>query len=95
MFKLQEKPSALKREHQAFQKIKFFLCWTFFALLDLDPDIEFRSGYGSRDPIGYGSRDPIESRKKIGHTCDVSGPLAPKACDFRLSHPLRGVRSSL
>ncbi len=65
MFKLQEKPSALKREHQAFQKIKFFLCWTFFALLDLDPDIEFRSGYGSRDPIGYGSRDPIESRVGI------------------------------
>jgi hypothetical protein len=39
--KLQEKPSALKREHPAFQKMKFFnrflFFWVIFALLDLDP----------------------------------------------------------
>jgi hypothetical protein len=41
MSKLQEKPSALKREHLALQKLKFinFLCfWVIFALLDPDPD---------------------------------------------------------
>ncbi len=42
MSKLQEKPSALKREHPALQKMKFinfFLClWVIFALLDTDPD---------------------------------------------------------
>jgi hypothetical protein len=53
--KLQEKPSALKREHQALQKMKYinfflFLCVT-FALLDPDR----KSGYGSRDPIESGS----------------------------------------
>jgi hypothetical protein len=41
MSKLQEKPSALKREHPALQKMKFinfFLClWIIFALLDTDP----------------------------------------------------------
>jgi hypothetical protein len=40
--KLYEKPSALKREHPALQKmqfINFFLClWVIFALLDPDPD---------------------------------------------------------
>jgi hypothetical protein len=39
---LQEKPSALKREHPAFQNMKFFylflFLWVIFALLDLDPD---------------------------------------------------------
>jgi len=42
MSKPQEKPSALKREHKALQKIKcvnFFLClWVIFALLDPDTD---------------------------------------------------------
>jgi hypothetical protein len=42
MSKLQEKPSALKREHPALQKMKFmnfFLClWVIFALLDPDSD---------------------------------------------------------
>jgi hypothetical protein len=41
MSKLQEKTSALKREHPALQKMKiitFFLClWVIFALLDPDP----------------------------------------------------------
>ena len=49
MSKLQEKPSALKREHPALQKMKFmnfFLClWVIFALLD--PDCESGSGYES------------------------------------------------
>jgi hypothetical protein len=52
-FKLQEKPSALKREHPA---VKFFQClWVIFALLDTDPDCESGSRYGSRDPIESGS----------------------------------------
>jgi hypothetical protein len=42
MSKLQEKPSALKRELPALQKMKvmnFFLCLcVIFDLLDLDPD---------------------------------------------------------
>jgi hypothetical protein len=47
MSKLQEKPSALKKGHQALQKMKFinfFLClWVILALLD--PDCV--SGFGS------------------------------------------------
>jgi hypothetical protein len=42
--KLQEKPSALKREQPALQKVKFFnffLClWVIFAILDPDPDTD-------------------------------------------------------
>jgi hypothetical protein len=53
MFKPQEKPTALKREHPALQKKKFmnfFPClWGSFALLD--PDWDCESGYGSRDLI--------------------------------------------
>jgi hypothetical protein len=49
MSKLPEKPSALKREHPAIQKINFvnFFLWLgiIFGLLDPDPDCE--SGYGS------------------------------------------------
>jgi hypothetical protein len=41
--KLHEKPSALKREHPAFQNMKilyFFLyLWVILALLDPDPDL--------------------------------------------------------
>jgi hypothetical protein len=51
MPKLQEKPSALKREHPAFQKMKilsFFLFFgVIFALLDPDPDPQFVCGSGS------------------------------------------------
>jgi hypothetical protein len=57
MSKQQEKPPALKREHPGLQKMKFFnffLClWVIFALLD--PDSDWESGYGSRDPIESGS----------------------------------------
>jgi hypothetical protein len=55
MSKLQEKPSALKREHPALQKMKFInfvLClWVTFALLVPDPDSES----GSTDLIESGS----------------------------------------
>jgi hypothetical protein len=51
--KLQEKPSALKREHPALQNMKFLdfflFLWVIFALLDPDPDSE------------SGSTDLIES----------------------------------
>jgi hypothetical protein len=58
-FKLQKKPSALKREHPTLQNMKFL---NFFVLLCvnfvlLDPDSE--SGSGSTDPIESGSHwDP-------------------------------------
>jgi hypothetical protein len=44
MYKLQEKPSAFKREHPALQNMKFIntflFSWVFLALLlDLDPSI--------------------------------------------------------
>jgi hypothetical protein len=48
--KLQEKPSTLKREHPALQKMKFInfflFLWVIFALLDPDP-IQIRHGSGS------------------------------------------------
>jgi len=56
MFKLQEKPSALKIERPALQKMKFINCFflflSHFALLDPDTDpgtphrIRIQSGYG-------------------------------------------------
>ncbi len=51
--KLQEKPSALKREHPALQKMKFINCfiffWVFFSLLDQGPHlIRIRPGCGIR-----------------------------------------------
>jgi len=53
--KLQKMSSTLKREHPAPQNVKFLNCFYFcgviFALLDPDPDSEFRSGYGSTDLI--------------------------------------------
>ncbi len=56
--KLQKKPSAVKREHRAFQNMKFlnfFLLVSDFALLDPDPDSE----NGSTDLIESGSNtDP-------------------------------------
>jgi hypothetical protein len=56
--KLQEKPSALKREHPALQKmkfIKFSLClWVILALMDPDPD--------TGTPL---DPDPIQIRVRI------------------------------
>jgi hypothetical protein len=55
MYKLQEKPLALRREHPALQNMLLFPClWVIFALLDPDR----RSGYGFRDPL---RPDPIRS----------------------------------
>jgi hypothetical protein len=75
MSKLKEKPSALKRDHPALQKMKFIyfvLClWVIFALLDPDRDCKF--GYGSKDPrpieSGFGYRSgstPLVSRYGTG-----------------------------
>jgi hypothetical protein len=58
MSKVQEKPSALKREHPALQKmkfnIKFFLfLWVIYAFLDPDPDpgIPFNPNPKHRDKV--------------------------------------------
>jgi hypothetical protein len=55
MSKLQEKPSALKREHPALQNMKilkvFIFLFVIFALLNLEPD----SVSGSTDLIESGS----------------------------------------
>jgi hypothetical protein len=66
MFKLQEKPSACKREHPALQNIKFlyffflYFLWLIFVLMDMDPDFKSRSG--STDLIESGSNlDPIRN----------------------------------
>jgi hypothetical protein len=52
MPKLQEKPSALKRELPALQNLKilyiFLFLWVIFALLDPDPDPQFECGSGSK-----------------------------------------------
>jgi hypothetical protein len=52
--KLQEKPSALKREHPALQNMKilyfFLFWWVIFALLDPDPANQINV-----DPCGFGS----------------------------------------
>jgi hypothetical protein len=61
--KLQKKPSALKREHPALQKMKFLnfflLLWVIFILLDPDPGPDSEYGSGSTEPdwiqIQYGS----------------------------------------
>jgi hypothetical protein len=56
---MKEKPSAIKREHPALQKmklIKSFLCLrVIFALVDPDPDRESGSVNGFSDPIESGS----------------------------------------
>jgi hypothetical protein len=54
--KLQEKPSALKREHPALQNMKFLyffqFMWVIFALLDPDPN---QTTQINVDPCGSGS----------------------------------------
>jgi hypothetical protein len=44
MPKLQEKPSALKREHSVLKNMKildfFLFLWVIFGLLDPDPDLD-------------------------------------------------------
>jgi hypothetical protein len=70
MPKLQEKPSALKKEHPALQKMKilsFFLFFgVIFALLDPDPAAQINadpsgSGYGSgSETLLYGMDQHIQ-----------------------------------
>jgi hypothetical protein len=56
MSKLQEKPSALKREHPVFKNMKildfFLFLWVIFAFLDPDPDPATQI---NADPCGSGS----------------------------------------
>jgi hypothetical protein len=67
MSMLQKKPSALKSEHPALQKINFqnffLLLWVLFALLDPEPDSE--SGYGSTDLIEPDPNRIRNTEKKI------------------------------
>ncbi len=52
MYKLEKKPSVLKRGHPTLQNMTFtnycLLLWVIFALLDPDPDSEYGSGSGFR-----------------------------------------------
>jgi hypothetical protein len=63
---LQEKPSALKREHPVLKNMKilnfFLFLWVTFALLDLDPDPATQI---NEDPCGCGSRSETLLHTKI------------------------------
>jgi hypothetical protein len=65
MPKLQEKPSALKREHPVLKNMKildfFLFFWVIFVLLDPDPDPQIECGSGSSSSTGYGSETLIIS----------------------------------
>jgi hypothetical protein len=94
--KLLDKPSDLKREHPALQKMKFINCflflWAVFALLDPDPDCESRSGYGSRDPIEFGSNpypDPQHCRKRLLSFFHFTGKETGYGMAFNQSIPSR------
>jgi hypothetical protein len=54
--KLQEKPSALKREHPILKNMKildfFLFLWVIFDFLDPDPDPQFECGSGS-ETLGF------------------------------------------
>jgi hypothetical protein len=69
--KLQEKPSALQRDHPALQKLKFTNCfiffWVIFALLDPETPIRIRIQSGS------GSATLKESQIQ-GHLQTANGP---------------------
>jgi hypothetical protein len=69
MSKQQEKPSALKREHPALQKMKFYIFSIFvvyfFCLMDPDLDPDSGSGYGSSDPL---NPDPQHCFKELSRT---------------------------
>jgi hypothetical protein len=56
IFKLQKKTSALRREHQALQNMKFLnFLRVIFSLLDPYPNPDSGSGYRSTDLIESGS----------------------------------------
>jgi hypothetical protein len=68
MPKLQEKPSALKREHPVLKNMKIldlflFLC-VIFALLDPDPDPDPATQINA-DPCGSGSETLVTATKKV------------------------------
>jgi hypothetical protein len=73
--KIQKKPSALKREHPALQKMQFLnfllLLCVIFAHLDPDPDSESGSGYGSIDLIESGSETLLGMHGKKGCICKL------------------------
>ncbi len=67
--KLQEMPSALKKEHPALKKIKFINCflffWAIFAILDPDPDCE--SGSTTLFKYETGTTVPEDSSHLVEH----------------------------
>jgi hypothetical protein len=58
MPKLQEKPSALKREHPALQKMKILSFFLFFFLTFLPSWIRIRNLYADPDPAAQINADP-------------------------------------
>ncbi len=98
MSKLQEKPSALKREHRALQKMKFInFFYVCVSWLGSGSDCESGSGYGSRDPIESGS-DPDQNAQHwfliwmYGVGVPGVWPAAEPSLRPHLQHRLPGQR---
>ncbi len=82
--KLQEKLSALKREHPALQKMKFFNCFLFFwGIFDLlDPDTQhcckgycsWKVSRGIRELCHFSFRSQISSSSSWSNPCLISAP---------------------
>ncbi len=72
--KLQEKPSALEREHPALQKIKFINFFSIFAghFAPTDPDPDSESGSG--DPNESGSNPETDPQHGNPHQDIMAGP---------------------
>jgi hypothetical protein len=84
MPKLQEKPSALKREHPALQNVKilyfFLFLWVIFALLDPDPAAQINA-----DPCGSGSGSGSETLHpgyRLKKALDAGFVSATKNCSI-------------
>ncbi len=90
--KLQEKPSALKREHPALQNMKilnfFLFSWVIFALLDPDPSAQINA-----DPCGSGSETLLRTLTVqsylVGENVDLEKLL--QICDADDGFLLPGV----
>jgi hypothetical protein len=95
MSKLQEKPSALKREHPALQKMEFsniFLClWVIFALLDPDLDSESGPYPGTQlnpDPIRIHNTEKkykfcsSGNYSSVDRSCQVASVVDPHRTSF-------------
>jgi hypothetical protein len=100
MSKLQERPSALKREHRALRKMKFinsfFLClWVIFALLDQDCESGSTAGLEYDGSKIASARFPGEMK---GPRCELmlSGRAAAvlKKGDAAGGAQLRGLRQT-